>query len=589
MTETTRKRLRTIPFWLITFSVLAVIYDFGFSQSLWLQWALYGWYTLMMGVAALSLLARYIFLRYRPRWRVTVIDAVFLAVLITTIAAQFPSAQWIDETWYALRFLERHWWSYLLVFVIFLRELGEQNLEISRKQLNPAQLFIAGFVVIIFIGTILLLLPNATHGTISFIDALFTSVSAVCVTGLVVVDTGTHFTLFGQTVILILIQVGGLGIMTFTSYFSHFFKGGSSFESHLMLGDMTNAEKISEVFTTLKRIVITTFTVEAVGAALVFLSLDPLIVRTLPEQLYFSVFHSISAFCNAGFSTLSQSFYDIDYRHNYGLHIVIAFLFIFGGLGFPILFNFLNFIKHVLKAKWYRFTHQPYTVHIPQHISLHSKVVLVTTGILIGVGTVIFFLFEYNQCLAEHLFFGKIVTAFFGAVTPRTAGFNTVDMSKLHFSTIMLVFLLMWIGASPGSTGGGIKTSVLAIATLNFFSLARGKDRIEVFSREISNMSLRRAFAAISLSLIAIGMSIFAISFLDEEKRLIDIAFECFSAYSTVGLSLGGTANFSAGSKLVLIATMFAGRVGMLTLLAAVLKKISHLNYNYPTEEILIN
>jgi Trk-type K+ transport system membrane component len=205
------------------------------------------------------------------------------------------------------------------------------------------------------------------------------------------------------------------------------------------------------------------------------------------------------------------------------------------------------------------------------------------------VGTILFYISEYNNLLAPHTGIGKVVTALFGATTPRTAGFNTVDMSALNFSTLMLIFLLMWIGASPASTGGGIKTSTFAIATLNFLSLAKGKTRIEVYRREISDISVRRAFAVISLSLFVIGSGIIAISVFDSDKDLKSIAFECFSAYSTVGLSIGITANLSSASKFVIILIMFIGRVSMLSILIAVIKKVKHKNYRYPTEEITIN
>lgn len=236
-----------------------------------------------------------------------------------------------------------------------------------------------------------------------------------------------------------------------------------------------------------------------------------------------------------------------------------------------------------------KFQKQKPLPYSPWVININTRIVMVTTGILLGVGTVGFYFFEYNNTLAEHNWFGKIVTAFFGAATPRTAGFNSVDMSALNFSTIMMMFLLMWIGASPASTGGGIKTSTIAIATLNFFSLARGKDRIEVYKREVSQASIRRAFAIISLSFMVIGFSIFLIATFDQDKTLLSIAFETFSAYSTVGLSTGITANLSSYSKLVLIFTMFIGRVSMLTLLIAMLRRVKHLNYRYPTDEILIN
>lgn len=570
-------------------AVLAIVYDFGFNQSPDLQQVLYAWYMLAMGVAIVSIMFRYATLRHKRKTSARLADALLVVLFVNTVIAQIPGITWLDESLPALDFIEHHSWSYLMVFLAFLRELSEQNTGISRKYLNPAQLFVISFVLIVAVGTTLLLLPNATHGGISSIDALFTATSAVCVTGLTVVDTGTHFTRFGQWIILVLIQVGGIGIMTFTSYFSHFFRGSSSFESHLMLGDMSNEQKMSEVFGTLKRIIVATFIVELAGALFIFFCLDSLVLKTLDERFFFAAFHSIASFCNAGFSTLSQNLYDIDYRYNYPLQVNVVFLIILGGLGFPILFNFLSYVKHFLKSKWLMLTHQPEVTYVRNRISVNSKIVLITTAILIVAGTVVFWIFEYNNTLVEHQPAGKFVTALFGAVTPRTAGFNTVDMTKLQFPTIMFTFLLMWIGASPGSTGGGIKTSTLAIATLNFFSLARGRDRIEVYRREVSDTSVRRAFAIISLSLIALGAGIFSISMLDSDKKLIEIAFECFSAYSTTGLSLGVTPAFTAGSKLVLIALMFSGRVGMLTLLVAVLKKVKHANYSYPTEDILIN
>ena len=220
---------------------------------------------------------------------------------------------------------------------------------------------------------------------------------------------------------------------------------------------------------------------------------------------------------------------------------------------------------------------------------MNSRITLVTTITLTAVAFILFLIIEYHNTLAEHSFFGKLVNALFGAATPRTAGFNAVDMNALAFPTIMITFLLMWIGASPGSTGGGIKTSTFAIATLNILSLAKGKQRIEVFRREIADISVKRAFATIALSLIVIGTGIVFITFFDPEKGLLNIAFESFSAYSTVGLSLGITASLTTASKLIICAIMFIGRVSMLSIMVAVFKKIKHKNYRYPSEEITIN
>jgi Trk-type K+ transport system membrane component len=212
-----------------------------------------------------------------------------------------------------------------------------------------------------------------------------------------------------------------------------------------------------------------------------------------------------------------------------------------------------------------------------------------TTLILIVLGTGSFYIFEYNNSLKEHSGFGKIVTAFFGGVTPRTAGFNTVDYGSAAFPTIMITILLMWIGASPASTGGGIKTSTFAIATMNIFSIARGKDRLEIYKREVAQSSIRRAFAIISLSLIVIGIATFFLAYFEPDKDIKQLTFEVFSAYSTVGLSMGVTPHLGEGGKLVLICVMFIGRISMLTMLIAIFKQTKQLKYRYPTEEILIN
>src|SRR5690606_26357597 len=218
----------------------------------------------------------------------------------------------------------------------------------------------------------------------------------------------------------------------------------------------------------------------------------------------------------------------------------------------------------------------------PWVLNLNSRLSLITTLAIAVVAFVFFFILEYNNTLANHHGFGKVVTALFGATTPRSAGLNTIDTGSMTFPVIMLVCLLMWIGGSPQSTAGGIKTSTFAIATLNIISLAKGKSRIEIFRREIADISVKRAFAIISLSLISIGLGITLVSIFDTEKKLIDIAFECFSAYSTTGLSLGITGNLSSASKLVIIVLMFVGRVSMLSLMIAVFKKVKHKNYSYP-------
>jgi trk system potassium uptake protein len=411
----------------------------------------------------------------------------------------------------------------------------------------------------------------------------------VCVTGLIVVDTGSHFTSFGQVIIMILIQVGGIGIMTFASYFSYFFRGGSSYKNQLLLRDMSNTEKLTEVFNTLKKIILLTLLIELIGGIFIYSSLDKTVIPAFSERLFFSIFHAISGFCNAGFSTLPNSLYEVGFRFNYPLHLAISLLFILGGIGFPILFNFLKYLKYLFINRLLPFSMNKAQHRVPWIINLNSRMVVITSLVLIVGGTLLFFISEYNNTLQEHKGLGKLVTAFFGAVTTRTAGFNTVDTGALNISTIMVVIFLMWVGASPASTGGGIKTSTLAVGFLNIVNLAKGNSRIEIYCRQVAAISIQRAYAIMMLSVIVIGTSVLLVSLIDPHLPIRSIVFECFSAYSTVGLSMGITADLSSLSKVVIVITMFIGRVSMLSILIAIFRNVTDLKYTYPTEEILIN
>ncbi|MGY0392172.1 TrkH family potassium uptake protein [Bizionia sp. KMM 8389] len=577
------KRLHSLALWTSIIGIFVFIYDFGFSQSDLSQEIIDGYYFIVLAIGLASTFVRYALNSSLFKRKVFVFD--LLSVLFTGYV--YFLYLFIGQPFKTDLVLENPVWLAVAVILSFVREFSEIKVNYNRAVLNPAQLFIVSFLVLIFLGTFLLMLPRATHEGLSFIDAWFTATSAVCVTGLAVVDTGTYFTLFGQTILLFLIQIGGIGILTFASYFSYFFKGGTSYENHLTLSEIGNSNKLSDVFKTLKSILVITVTIELIAAVSIFLSLQNTQITNVADQLFFSVFHAVSAFCNAGFSTLSNSAYDIGFRYNYMFQLVLIGTLIFGGLGFPIMTNILSYLKDKLKhLLWYKKYEKTYR---PWVLKINSRITLVTTVSLTAVAFIAFFILEYHNTLAEHSFFGKIVTALFEAATPRTAGFNSVDMNQLTFPAIMLTFLLMWIGASPASTGGGIKTSTFAIAVLNITSLARGKSRIEVYRREISDVSVKRAFATIALSLLVIGFGIMFITIFNPEKGLLKIAFECFSAYSTVGISLGITSSLSTASKLVIITIMFIGRVSMLSVIVALFKKVKQKNYKYPTEEITIN
>lgn len=450
---------------------------------------------------------------------------------------------------------------------------------------NPAIVFVGSFMILALTGAFLLMLPSATTNGITFTNAIFTATSAVCVTGLAVVDTANDFTVVGQSIILVLIQLGGIGILTFTSFFAFFFRGGSSFKEGLNTKDFIAHEGLKDVFRAALNVVIFTISVEFVGAIFIYSSI--LDNEVIDNKFFFSIFHSISAFCNAGFSIFSSGLFDESIRFHYFFQWIIMTLIVFGGLGHNIVFNFYQYIKtYVLEFFDKNRIHKQIRI-----ITLNTRLVLYTTLLLLIVGFVFLFISEYHNTLEIHdTLFGKITNTAFNAVTPRTAGFNTVDFTQFTVPSLLFIIFLMWIGASPASTGGGIKTSTFALATLNIFAVAMGKSRIQILGRRISSESTSRAFAILCISLIVIGIAIMALLIFEpKDTPVLTVVFECFSAYSTVGLSLNFTPTLTEPSKYVLIATMFIGRIGMLNLMVGLLRQLNHQFYEYPKENILIN
>lgn len=580
------KLLYLFAFIISFLGVVAFVGDFGFSHTKGSRAMFDDYYHFVLAIGLISTAARY----YEHRDKFIRNKSFFfdLATVVFTLVIYYfhfisPFHGRLDH------FFESRYWVVFAVLFTFIREFSDLKINFKRTVLNPAQLFISSFVAIILIGAFLLTLPRATTHGITFLDALFTSTSAVCVTGLSVLHTGTDFTLFGKFIIMVLIQIGGLGILTFASYFSYFFKGGTSYENQLALSDMTSSKKLGDVFSTLKYIILITFGIELFSAVLIYFSVSSSLFSSDFQHLFFAIFHAISAFCNAGFSTSDASLYDEVYRFNYLFQLIVIFTFVFGGLGFPIVVNILKYMRYKI-SHIICFSSSGNKNYKPWVLNLDSRITLFTTISITVVGTLFFYILEYNNTLAEHKTeFGKFVTALFGATTPRTAGFNTIDNAAMSFPTILMIFLLMWVGASPQSTGGGIKTNTFAIGFLNVLSLAKGKSRVEIFRREIADISIRRAFAIMTLSLMVIGLGVLLIAFFDPDKNLLDISFECFSAYSTVGLSLGITPSLTDASKMVLVGIMFVGRISMLSLVIAVVKKAKYKNYRYPVEEITMN
>ena len=542
----------------------------------------------VLGLIVLSLLlivfntAKLYIYKYKNKKRVALVNIIIISVLllISIIVSIIhinndyhfilQKIKPILELGLVLYFLLR-----LLVFVRYIYEL----------YFNPAIVFVGSFLILAILGAFLLMLPSATTNGISFTNALFTSTSSVCVTGLAVLDTSKDFTLTGQSIILVLIQLGGLGILTFTSFFAFFFRGSSSFKEGLNTKDFIAQDGLKDVFRAALNVVTFTLTLEIIGAIFIYFSISENAV--ISDKVFFSVFHSISAFCNAGFSILPSGLFEESIRFNYGFQWMIMILIILGGLGHNIIFNFFKKIKISIFELF-----ENHGIHKRINIiTLNTKIVIYTTVILLIVGWVFLFISEYNNTLLEHTtIIGKLTNSAFSSVSPRTAGFNVVDYSKMTVPSLLFIIFLMWIGASPASTGGGIKTSTFALAVLNILTVAKGKSRIEIFGKRISSESTSRAFAIIFISLIVIGVSIMALLIFEPKGTpILTVVFECFSAFSTVGLSLNFTPTLSESSKYVIIVIMFIGRIGMLNLMLGLLRQINHQFYEYPKENILIN
>ena len=587
-----QKVLQSIDVFIIILSLIGfftVLYDAGFEQDIILKINLQTFYSFCLFTFFIAFFIKLLLQINKEIKRSRRISEyiLFLVLLLMVIVRFTTIEQHIDATF--LSVLNEHFFMNLVFLIIFIIEISKYSLEVFQFNVNPPVLFVSSFLLLILVGTGLLLLPQATVEGISVVDAFFTATSAVCVTGLIVVDTATYFTNFGKTIILILFQMGGLGFMTFSSFFGFFFKGSHSLQNQLLLKDFINEEKIGEISKTLIRIIVFTFIVELLGTVFIFFSLDSFLIDNTTEQIRFAVFHAISAFCNAGFSTLSNGLFEEGIRDNYNVHLTVAVMIVIGGIGFPVIINFYNYFKSVFIRATRHFIEREEYRHSVRVFNTNTKIVVSTTAILLLIGFITFFAFEYNNVLKGLSWYGKIVTTIFGTVTPRTAGFNTFDTTALTLPTVLIYLILMWIGASPGSTGGGLKTTTFAVAVLNAFSIAKGKDRVEAFRRQITNESVRKAFAVILLSFLVIGLAVFLVMFFDPEKELVNVAFECFSAFSTVGLSLGITGDLATGSKIVIIITMFLGRVGTLTMLIAFFQKVKSLNYRYPDESVFIS
>jgi trk system potassium uptake protein TrkH len=459
---------------------------------------------------------------------------------------------------------------YLLTNVV--RKFLRFSQYLAQYNASPARFIILSFGSAILIGTGLLLLPKATTGPFRPVNALFTATSAICVTGLIVVDTATAFTRIGQLIILGLIQLGGLGIMTVTAFFSLIIGQRMSGREQVLMGNVLSTDRPAQLGSVIRAVFLTTIVIESCGFLLLYFSWKDVFDAKLAG--YTALFHTISAFCNAGFSTFSESL--MGFATHTRINLIICSLIILGGLGFGTLRNLmLLFSRGPIRQKLARF-------------SVQAKVVLVMTAGLLVLGTVLFFGLEFHNLLEGLSLGDRLLVSFFQSVTPRTAGFNTVDFSQLRTPTLMLGVMLMFIGAAPGSTGGGIKVTTLAILLGTVISTARGKTRLEFFRRTIAVKVLYQTIVVITVYLFVAALISFLLSITEEYGRPLDLIFETISALGTVGLSTGVTPHLSMAGKILIIITMFLGRIGPFTLALAIGQRQLTESYSYPEEEVQI-
>lgn len=564
---------------------IAIIFNTGYNTNAFTQQAFQKGVFLVFQLLTFALFVRNILLltHYGKEGKLKFAEILLLLYYLFVVFVHY--ADYFTE----VSEFQREEWIYVGIFALFLIEISKQSLFFDKLFFNPTILFVLSFIVLIFIGTVLLLLPNITKGVpLTLVDALFMSTSAVCITGLSTVDVASTLTPFGQTILIVLVQIGGLGIMTFTGFFGYFFSGGFSYRNQLMYTEILSENKLASVVKSLLKIVLVTFFFEAIGAVLIFFNSNPIVFQSSSDRIYFAIFHAVSSFCNAGFSTVPDGLQHPSLRNNFPIQLTIAFLFILGGLGFGIVFNFYALIKRWAINIYRRiFFHKPF-VYKAWVVSFNSRIIALTTIVLLVTGTIAFFFLEYYHTLdVKNSFGGKLTTAFFLSATPRSAGLSPVNLNGLAFPSLLLMLFLMWVGASPGSTGGGIKTTTFAIAILNIVSLVRGKDRLEIFKRQVSTDSIQRAFAIITISIVTLGISLLILTITDGALGLKNLMFECVSAYGTVGLSLGITEQLSSAGKMVLACIMFIGRVGALTLLVGLISNTKMKTYSYPEEKVL--
>lgn len=572
--------------------IIGIIYDYGFIHTAEQRSAIQNLYNVVWSVFFIDI-TLHLFIEYSKFTRNTYrrlawILSVFLYMALIPVVFHQPEFKGVS--FYLWKALDSRVYIQVVLLLFSLLNLSNGLVRILGKRTNPSLILAVGLLIFILIGTGLLLLPRSTVNGIDWIDALFVATSAVSITGLSSVDVVSTFTMEGLVIIIILVQIGGLGVMTLTSFFALFFMGNTSIYNQLVVRDMVSSDSLSSLFSTLLYILVFTLVVEGVGMLAIWSSIHGTMDMHWTHELAFSAFHSISAFCNAGFTTLPGNFGDPMVIGNYPLLIWISLLIIIGGIGFPILVNLKNIVQYYLKRFWSSwFKAEPKAPRSLHLYHLNTRIVFTMTFILLVSGTLFFVWFEWDNTLSDMDTAGKWTHAFFNAVCPRSGGFSSVNLSLLGVQTILIYILLMWIGGGSQSTAGGIKVNAFAVIMLNLGAIIRGKDRVEAFGRELSQNSLRRSHATVVMSFCILVISMILLSIFEPELSLFALTFECVSALSTTGASLNTSPLLSDASKILITLLMFIGRVGLITIMLGIVKQKKNQRYKFPQEQIIIN
>lgn len=514
-----------------------------------------------------------------------ILDVLLLSTILTLIYPR-PVHPWIP-------ILERIMYSDIYLYIILgaysVVSISYGVMSLVGKRTNPSLMLSGSFMIFIIIGSLVLMLPRCTVSDISYIDALFVSTSAVCITGLTPVDVSVTFTPMGLVVLSLLIQTGGLGVLTFTCFFSLFFTGNSSIFNQLMLKDMIYSKSMATLIPTLIYTLLFTLGIELIGAVAIFLTIHDTLALTLEEEIIFSAFHSLSAFCNAGFSNLSQGLANPNLLYgNQWIYWVVSILVVCGSIGFPLLVNFKEAIRNAVRRHWLIIRGRNPGNRMSHYYSMNSKIVIATFSLLFLFGALFFFFAESDNTLSGMTFWQKISQSVFNSVVPRSAGFSSVNPADFLNTTLLIVMFLMWVGGGSQSTGGGIKVNTFAAIVLNLRAIILGKGRVTAFQRTVSLASIRRANAVVALSILTYLMFSLVIIQLEPRLPVKELLFETLSALFTVGSSLGATPHLSDLSKVVLCCAMFLGRIGMISLLIGIKGRDTDYRVHYPEDNIII-